>query len=117
MGPGYPPINDLIINDAGIKNLLLGINPNKASGSDNIPCRILRETADELAPVLSALFNQSLTTGQLPGDWLQARVLASQPSSRPFGRLFPVMDAQITLEGVQEGVHYHANPTCLSAKN
>ena len=41
MGPGYPPINDLIINDAGIKKLLLSINPNNASGPDNIPCRML----------------------------------------------------------------------------
>ena len=33
-----------------------------------------------------------------------------------FGRPFPVMDAQINMEGVQEGVHYHAFAPWLSAK-
>jgi hypothetical protein len=32
------------INEEGILKLLLNINPRKASGPDNIPARILRET-------------------------------------------------------------------------
>ena len=47
---------------------------------------------------------------------MKARVLASQTSPHPFGCPFPVMDTQIKLESVQEGIHYHAYATWLSAK-
>ena len=43
--------------------------PNKSSGPDQTPCRLLRELATELAPVLTSFFRQSLTTGQLPQVW------------------------------------------------
>ncbi len=73
-GPGFPPINKLQIAEPGIRKLLQGINVNKASGPDGISCRILHELASELAPVLTALYNQSLASGKLPEDWLQAHV-------------------------------------------
>ncbi len=69
-----PPISDIEITANGIKKLMNGINPNKASGPDNIPCRVLKELAEELSPILAALFNQSLSTGELPSDWKQAHV-------------------------------------------
>ena len=46
--------------------LLQEINSSKASGPDQVPCRILRELSVELAPVLRAIFTQSLETGMLP---------------------------------------------------
>ncbi|XP_072022921.1 uncharacterized protein [Amphiura filiformis] len=46
----------------------------KASGPDNIPNKILKECSVELAPLLSALFNQSISTGVLPDDWTTANV-------------------------------------------
>ena len=70
--PAHPPIDNLVINEEGVKKLLLGINPNKVSGPDQIPCRLLRELATELTPVLTNFFRQSLNMGQLPQVWTKA---------------------------------------------
>ena len=43
--------------------------PKKAQGPDEIPCRILRELDNELTPALTAIFNQSLKTVELPLVW------------------------------------------------
>ena len=71
-GPYYPDINDLTINIEGVEKLLSGLNPSKASGPDEIPCRLLKELSHELAPVLTAIFSQSLNSGILPKVWSKA---------------------------------------------
>ena len=50
------------------------MKPNKASGSDNIPCRLLKEAADEIAPVLTDILYSSFRSGFLPKDWKLGRV-------------------------------------------
>jgi len=47
-------------SEEGVAKLLKEINPYKASGPDEIPCRVLKELAVELAPVVTALFCQTL---------------------------------------------------------
>ena len=49
------------INVCGVQKLLHTIKPNKASGPDSIPCRVLKEAASELAPALVDIFNSSLS--------------------------------------------------------
>ena len=65
-GTKTPPISSLKISTKGVEKLLAGLNVKKASGPDNIPCKILRELAAELAPILTTIFQQSLETGQIP---------------------------------------------------
>ena len=43
---------------------------------DEISPRVLKETAVEIAPVLTSIFNQSLSTGVVPEDWRQANIFA-----------------------------------------
>ena len=74
LGPNYPTIDPIVINPKGVEKLLSQLNPSKASGPDQIPCRILKGLSEELAPVVCALFNQSLDTGILPYLWSQAYV-------------------------------------------
>ena len=62
------------INVCGVQKLLHTIKPNKASGPDSIPCRVLKEAASELAPALADIFNSSLSVGTLPDDWKTAHV-------------------------------------------
>jgi hypothetical protein len=45
------------------------LDPNKASGPDGIPSRILSNVADEIAPSLCILFNMSLSIGVVPAKW------------------------------------------------
>ena len=50
------------------------LDPSKLCGPDNIPARILKYCCDEIAPVLTVIFIQSLNSGNLPEDWLSANV-------------------------------------------
>ena len=58
----------------GIVSLLKNINTKKASGPDGILCWVMKEAGEEIAPFLQFIFNQSLTTDQVPGDWKCANV-------------------------------------------
>ena len=58
----------------GVEGLLKKINASKASGPDNIPNRVLKECATELAPAIAVLFQQSLNTGTLPDAWTSANI-------------------------------------------
>ena len=71
---GVSDIHPLEFQTKGIVSLLRNINTKKASGSDGISCWVLKEAAEEIAPFLQFIFNQSLTTGQVPGDWKCANV-------------------------------------------
>ena len=71
-GPSYPQIPELIIQEEGVRKLLAGVNPSKASGPNEIPCRLLRELSDELAPVFTCLFKQTYSSGKLPSPWSAA---------------------------------------------
>ncbi len=51
------------------------IHPNKASGPDNIPIRLLKECASTIAPSLTCLFNKSLKLGNLPSEWKLSNVI------------------------------------------
>ena len=58
----------------GIYNLLSNCNPHKSPGHDNVHNYVLRETAADIAPLLTHLFQQSLRTGTLSNDWKRALV-------------------------------------------
>ena len=63
---------DIIITT--VARLLRGPNPNKATGPDDIPARILQLTANEIAPALQIIFQKSLDTGKLPLSLSQANI-------------------------------------------
>ena len=50
------------------------INTKKACGPDIITKIVLKECANELAPVLSHIFQLSIDTGKLPKDWRNANL-------------------------------------------
>ena len=73
-GPSYPPINGLLISVQGVEKLQTAINPNKAAGTDQVPCHILKEVSTTLPPVLVAILTKSLKTGTRPLAWKTAFV-------------------------------------------
>ena len=74
-GPSpFTTMPDIKISRAGVHKQLSRINPSKASGSDEIPARVLKEIADSISTVMAYLFQQSVDTGQLPEDWRRALV-------------------------------------------
>ena len=58
----------------GVITLLKDLKVNSASGPDNLANRILKHSAEEIAPVLLFVFRQSLSVGELPNGWLKANV-------------------------------------------
>ena len=74
VGAPYPTCGALVVNVDGVKKLLSSLKINKATGPDNLPCYVLRELAEDIAPILTFIFNQSLRTGTLPTDWVKANV-------------------------------------------
>ena len=68
-------ISDLSCSVEEVAELLQSIDVNKASGPDNIPPRILKECAMELALPLTNFFNFTLSQGNVPTDWKVANVV------------------------------------------
>ena len=73
-GNKYPSIGNLSITVKGVQKLLEKINISKAAGPDFVPGRMLNMLAPEFAPIVHAIFTQSLDTGELPRDWSLANV-------------------------------------------
>ena len=72
----YGDIPDICFTARGIQTQLESIRPDKACGPDQIPARVLKKTATELAPVLASLFQQSFDIGVLPSDWKYVNITA-----------------------------------------
>ena len=62
-------ISDITLEPCEVRVVLNNMNPNKASGPDKIPIRLLKECACSITPSLTYLFNKSLHTGDLPTEW------------------------------------------------
>ena len=58
-------MDNITVTEQGVKKLLQKSNPQKATGPDMIPARILRECSEELAPILTIVFNMTLQTGSV----------------------------------------------------
>ncbi|MEM7290621.1 MAG: reverse transcriptase family protein, partial [Pseudomonadota bacterium] len=70
----YPNAPAIEIMPLGVLKLLKEINPHKASGPDQIPGKLLKELAEEIAPILTTVFRASLHQGQIPDQWKEANI-------------------------------------------
>ena len=70
-----PPFSDIVLHIGEVEAVLKSLDPNKATGPDEIPARILKETATTIAPSLCKLFNRSLGEGYIPSEWKLANVV------------------------------------------
>ena len=72
-----------------MQDKLSKLNLIKAQEPDKVPPRVLKELSDQLAMPLCILFNKSLESGLIPGDWKVAMLL-------PFLRREPNLTQRIT---------------------
>ena len=63
---------DITFSVAGVAKLLKLVDPKKATGPDQVACRLLCELSEEPAPALTLLFKQSYESGKLPSVWKTA---------------------------------------------
>ena len=69
--PAMPPIN---VTVQGIEKLLKGLKDRKAPGPDGLTPKILKGCTSSIAPILTILYQKSISTGELQSDWTQANV-------------------------------------------
>ena len=67
-----PSVQPITVNRKGVLKLLNDINPHKATGPDAIPGRLLKSLSDEVADILTMIFQASLDQGKIPQDWKKA---------------------------------------------
>ena len=68
-------LSDIVLHVGEVEAVLKSLDPNKGYGPDEIPARILKETATTIAPSLCKLFNRSLGEGYIPSEWKMANVV------------------------------------------
>ena len=73
-GPSIPPIGNIKVDERGVAKMLQNLDVKKASGPNELPCRLLKELANELAPIYTDVFQCSLDTGEQPSAWKTANV-------------------------------------------
>jgi hypothetical protein len=69
-------MQNIEVTTQGVQNLLSKIDVSKSTGPDELSPQILKEISNEIAPILTFIFNQSFLHGVLPDDWLVANVFA-----------------------------------------
>ena len=69
-----PRYRDISIDSNRVKKLLDRLDPNKASGPDDLSTRVLKYCSAEIAQVLACTINQSLIQAIISDDWRQANV-------------------------------------------
>ena len=70
-----PELCDLVFTTNQVLAVLSILNVYKSSGPDEIPARILKETAHKIAPSLCDLFNKLLRLGSLLIQWKLANIV------------------------------------------
>lgn len=72
----FPNISHQNFNTDRIAKLLSNVNINKATSPDQIPCWVLKNAAQEIAPFLQRFFLLSLQIENVPQDWRNANIHA-----------------------------------------
>ncbi len=72
----HPTMPEINITARGIEKLLKNLNIQKAAGPDQTAPQVLKDLAEVLAPILTAIFRKSYETGEVPLVWKSANDLA-----------------------------------------
>nr|VZI12663.1 unnamed protein product [Spirometra erinaceieuropaei] len=67
-----PTIDSVVLTKPIVQQELLKLKEGTSPGPDEIPAKLLKELATELAEPLSVLFQASLDAGRLPPEWKTA---------------------------------------------
>jgi len=76
LNASHPIMPDIEVTVQGVCKLLANIDAKKSTGPDELPPRVLKEVCNEISPVLTFIFNQSIKSGIVPDDWLVANIFA-----------------------------------------
>ena len=75
-GPSsHPSMEPIEVQSKGVHKVLFNLKIHNAVGPDCIPNFILKNAADQMAPILTKLYQFLLNTGEVPADWKNAFVV------------------------------------------
>ena len=97
--------DELLISEYEAYKSLSSLQTSKAVGPDNIPNRILKDFALELAPLVCDIYNQSLREGYIPA-LLKSSIVTAIPKVSPSGLIeqdLRPISLTCTLAKVMEG--------------
>ena len=69
-----PKMKDIQITGGGVLKLLQGLNISKACGPYQISPKIVKELSNELIPIMTHFFQQTIDKNTLPEDWTTANI-------------------------------------------
>ena len=72
--PPIPTLNSIEVTSLEVLKALNSLDPNKTTGPDELPAKILKLTAIIIAEPLAKFFNKSLRDGIFPKSWKLANV-------------------------------------------
>ena len=72
--PAVPTLERLATSEKEVLKFLNALDPNKSTGPDKIPVKLLKMTALLIAKPLSMLYNMSLSTGIFPSKFKEAHI-------------------------------------------
>ena len=98
LGPSpHPTVSDITITQEGVQKLLCHLNPHKATGPDQVSPRLLKETAKQISPALTLLFQASINQVKVPEEWKSANIT---PLFKKGDRSAPVNYRPVSLTSV-----------------
>ena len=112
--PPAPRIKEITSDVNGVQKLLKNLDPKKANGPDKISTYILRECAEEIAPILTNIFTTSLTTGTTPLLWRTANIVAifKKGSKMSTENYRPVSLTSVVCKILEHIIHRHIMNHC-----
>ena len=78
----FPKPSEFLIDDVIAFKALCAVKTNKSSGPNPFPCRIWKDFAVELAPVVRDIYNASLVQGFIPSQ-LKQSIISPLPKCSP----------------------------------
>ncbi|KAK3108364.1 hypothetical protein FSP39_006467 [Pinctada imbricata] len=105
----YPAASNITVTEKGVLKLLNNLNPNKASGPDQISSRFLRTMSNSVAPILTIIFQASSDQGKVPDDWKSANVtpLFKKGDRARASNYRPVSLTSVCCKTLEHIVHRH----------
>ena len=69
-------VSEIILTVEKVQAVLETLDVTKATGPDNVPARLLKETAPVISVSVCTLFNKSLRQSVLPENWKIANIVS-----------------------------------------
>ena len=96
-----PDMLQFSIGVEGVKKLLQDLDIHEATGPDNIPTRVLKDYTDQMAPILTLIYQASLQQGE------KYQMIGERPTLLPYSR-------RVTIVILPTAGPYHSHPSVVS---